>query len=653
MSRWHRIALPSRMFLATALVVSLLLFAVVFLQSWLSSQDRLTRMQEQELPAALKAVAMGIQADLNTAIAGSEALAKNPIILEWIQAGTPENQLTSIAAVMAQTQRSLGASGVFMATNNGQDIRYHHYENGRLNWRFMDRNNPDDSWYFNYMGRKQAFELNLDTNAFSGDQLRMFVNYSSDQTNSLGEPWNVAGGAMDMSQLAQTIRQYSIGDTGQVMLVLPNGLVDIHADLDRVGKLNISPFDQAEQLLKNTTAEARIFKANWEGREVFVGSLWIPNLQRFLIAEVPTQEIYADIRSNEQVTLISALILALGGVLILYPLAKALMSPVSQLRLQIAQAAEQLNLATPFHTRDQAELGDLCNQLNQLMARLRHTLEEVNQVSDEADILATQLQGGAQQATASFHQQQSALENIAQVMDGINSQVGDISQLATYAGQESEQGNQVLGHAVEQLEGSYKAIGKLEQDMMNARERMSSLLQHSDDILHVLDVIRGISEQTNLLALNAAIEAARAGEHGRGFAVVADEVRQLAQRTQSSTTEIQGMIDNLRLASTKVSDQMEVSAKSSQQGLASLEETRNQLQSMSLRMSRVFDMNAQIAASTQDQQAAIAEVHDGLQQLADQGGQASSMAEQATQATENLGQQVHRLRRKVRAFKLT
>ena len=652
MNHWHRIALPNRMFIATALVVSVLLLAVIFLQSWLSSQDRLTRMQEQELPAALKAVAMGIQADLNTAIAGSEALAKNPMILEWIQAGTPENMLAGIEAVMAQTQRSLGASGVFMATNNGQEIRYHHYENGQLNWRFMDRNNPDDAWYFNYMGRKQAFELNLDTNAFSGDQLRMFVNYSSDKINNLGEPWSVAGGAMDMSQLAQTIRQYSIGDTGQVMLVLPNGLVDMHADLDRVGKLNISQFDQAEQLLQNTSQEARIFKAHWEGREVFVGSLWIPNLQRFLIAEVPTQEIYADIRSNEQVTLISALLLALGGMLILYPLARALMAPVTQLRQQIAKAAEQLSLATPFHTRDQAELGDLCHQLNQLMTRLRHTLEEVDQVSDEAEALSENLQGGAQQATASFHQQQSALENITQVMDGITTQVGDISQLATQAGQESEEGNRVLGHAVEQLEGSYKAIGKLEQDMMDARERMSSLLQHSDDILHVLDVIRGISEQTNLLALNAAIEAARAGEHGRGFAVVADEVRQLAQRTQSSTTEIQGMIDNLRLASSQVSDQMEVSANSSHQGLASLKETRSQLQSMSLRMSKVFDMNAQIAASTQDQQAAIAEVHDGLQQLADQGGQASSMAEQATQATENLGQQVHRLRQKVRAFKL-
>ena len=649
MTTWHRLALPTRFFTASALVLALLMLAVVLIQSYFSSQDRLQRMQNQELPSALEAVANGIQAELNTAIAGSEALAKNPMLINWVKSGTPSDQLPSIQQVMAQVQRSLGASAVFMATNTGSEVRYHHYQDGELNWRYMEASNPDDSWYFNYLERNQPFELNLDTNAFSGDALRMFVNYSSDEHNPAGQPWMVAGGAMDMSEIARTIQDYSIGETGQVMLVLPTGQVDMHADISLVGELNISNRERGEQLLSQQ--QASIYRATWDGEEVFVGSLWIPSLQRFLVAEVPTQEIYQQIQSNQQATLGISLLLLLVGMALLYPLARALVAPVAQLGRQVQEVTENLDLTRSFTTQDQAEIGNLCRQMNQLMQRLRGTLNQVSAVTLEAEDLSTQLNTGAREATDAFHQQQTALEAITEVMDGITAKVGEIAFTATEASRASEEGKQVLVNSESQLEASYQAIGQLEQDMLNAREHMSSLLKHSEDILHVLDVIRGISEQTNLLALNAAIEAARAGEHGRGFAVVADEVRQLAQRTQSSTTEIQGMIDNLRLASSEVAEQMEISATSSNQGLDSLKKTRDQLHAMSERLGEVFAMNTRIADSTQHQQTEIERVHDGLQELAEQGARSSSMADQATAATSSLGQQVQQLQSKVAAFR--
>lgn len=650
MNQWHRLGMRTRLFIATALLLAVLVLLVVVLQSTLNGRDRLSRLQHDELPTALSAIAAQVQARLNTAITGSEALARNPFILDWIAAGAPAEQLPQMQAALAQVQESLQATAVFMATNDGREIRYHHYEDGKLNWRRMSADNPDDAWYFSYLNGGRSFELNLDTNAFSDEQLLMFVNFRSHRTNPAGQPLNVAGGAMNMSQLGALIREFRIGAGGQVMLVQPSGLVDIHPDMSLAGRLDLGGQPELAGLLSDKSEQGRILRLDWQGEEKFIGAIWMPALQRFLLAEVPTADIQGEIRHNQLTTLgIAGLLLSLGLVL-LYPMAGALIAPLASLRRQISATADNLDLRVRFDTRDQAEIGHLCRQLNLLMDKLRQTLSEVRHVSDETEVVVEQLHGGAREASDSFHQQQSALEQITRVMHGITTQVADIATNAGEAGRYSEEGSAVLDAAERQLEQSYGAIGRLEQDMLDARARMEALRRHSDDILHVLEVIRSISDQTNLLALNAAIEAARAGEHGRGFAVVADEVRQLAQRTQSSTTEIQHMIDNLRGASAQVAEQMEISAGSSQHGLASLTSTRDQLRQMSRRLEEVFAINSSMSTGTRAQQDAIGQIHEGLQHLAEQGARASTMVQQAASASQHLSQQVGRLRDKVMVF---
>lgn len=648
---WNRLSLPTRLFFGSAFIFLTALILVIFLQSYLAEKDQLERLEKHELPTALHSVVNGIQAELNTALAGSEALAQNPSLLDWVKRGTPENELEQIAQLMAQVRLSTGASGVFIATNNFQDTRYHHYENDQLNWRSMTSSNSDDSWFFNYLKTNQPYELNLDTNAFGGDALRIFVNYSSKAKNSQGQPLVVAGGAIDMAAISNSISQYRIGEQGRVMLVLPKGLADVHPDPALAGKLNISQLEKAPALLSNTGGQTLILRANWDGEEHFVGSLWIPSLQRFLIAQMPVAEIQSQIRKNQWVALGLGSLLILAGMAILFLMTRLMIKPLADLGRQIRTTASSLDLQTRFKTSDQAEIGDLASQLNQLMERISSTLREVMQATKETDELAEQLQAGAQLATDSFHHQQRSVEAIEQVMQSITQSVSQISDKAMEAGQHSDQGRTILVEAEDRLDSSHKALAKLEEEMTTARSRIDGLLKHSDDILHVLDVIRGISEQTNLLALNAAIEAARAGEHGRGFAVVADEVRQLAQRTQSSTSEIQNMIDNLRTASGQVAEQMEISSKSSQGSLTSLSETRHELGVMTEHLTLVFDMNSDIAQSTQAQLTAVEEVHYKLQELSQEGLKVNAMADQATSATNELGNQLERMRQQVSAFK--
>ena len=205
MEFWHRLSLRTRFYLVVALILLAQLLVVMTAQAILSSQDRLEHLENYELPLALEGIGSGIQAELNIMIAGSQALANNPTITQWVKNGMPESTFDLVAKTMVKTQSSIGALGVFLAANDGDRKVYYHYEDGQLHGRALEQSNSDDSWYFDYLSRQAEYELNLDSNDFSGDALRMFINYSSSEQHSSGSPYVVAGGVMDLAVIAKLI----------------------------------------------------------------------------------------------------------------------------------------------------------------------------------------------------------------------------------------------------------------------------------------------------------------------------------------------------------------------------------------------------------------------------------------------------------------
>jgi methyl-accepting chemotaxis protein len=328
-------------------------------------------------------------------------------------------------------------------------------------------------------------------------------------------------------------------------------------------------------------------------------------------------------------------VLAAGSVLLVLFVGRTVVKPVAR----VASALDRLaagDFTAEVDWQGSDEIGRLAdsarrirNDLGEVLRRLAVQARELDQAGASlAELSATnsrqleqQRHGTSQVATAS--------EELAATAQEVASSAAGAAEAATTADAATVAGKQVVMHAID-------AINKLDADVGVVGNTLDELAQQSAAIGKVLDVIRGIAEQTNLLALNAAIEAARAGEQGRGFAVVADEVRSLAQRTQESTQEIQATIEQLQLGSNAAVQAMEQSRKRVAEGVAGTEQAREALEAITAAVATIVQMNTQIATAAEEQGVVAGDVSRNVSDIDRSSEQLLSSAESLAQS----GQQV-------------
>lgn len=299
-----------------------------------------------------------------------------------------------------------------------------------------------------------------------------------------------------------------------------------------------------------------------------------------------------------------------------------------------AISQNDLNVACEVESHDL--IGEIVGSFNAMRDNLRGIIHELSGATTQVAAAAEELSAVTDETSRGVQNQQVEIEHVATAMNQMTATVQEVAHNAALAAQSAQQADrEAKGGALVATE----ALGGID-NLVNEMERASGVIHklenESESIGMVLDVIRGIAEQTNLLALNAAIEAARAGEQGRGFAVVADEVRTLASRTQKSTQEIQQMIERLQVGAGDAVRVMNEARGMAQGCSDQVEKAAESLGGIAGSVSQINDMNTQIASAAEEQSAVAAEINANVSNIRDVADQAAAGAQQTASASDEL-----------------
>ncbi|MFP6863572.1 MAG: methyl-accepting chemotaxis protein [Pseudomonas sp.] len=369
------------------------------------------------------------------------------------------------------------------------------------------------------------------------------------------------------------------------------------------------------------------------------------------------QQLHGDLTNQRQadtlnMTLVGLLIAALG-LLVIWLVSRGITKPLKQMVSMLDDIAQgEGDLTRRLEVNRSDELGDIAKGFNTFLGKLQNMITQVvssvQKVSDSSEHtadIAIRTNTGVQKQLAEIELVATAVHEMTATAQDVARNATHAAEAANHADRSANQGKQTVQHTAD-------AIAALAQEIGRAVTVVQTLAKDSENINAILVAIRGIAEQTNLLALNAAIEAARAGEQGRGFAVVADEVRNLAQKTQKATEEIQAMIQQLQQGTRDVVKVMEDSQSKTAVSVQQASQAAEALESITQAVSVINDMNTQIASAAEEQSAVAEDINRNVTNIGQVANEVAGGADEASQASAELTKLAEQQRRLINQFRV-
>ncbi len=460
----------------------------------------------------------------------------------------------------------------------------------------------------------------------------------------------VLGADVEITDIVSTMTKTILPGQGFMFIANKQGNVFTYSDAKLLNqpttKLDIA-FSDIQQAA-STGEELRIER---QGVDTVLMAKAIPGTELISVVAINYDSLIAPLYEGLWGQFLATVVVVAICILLFSVLCNILFRPLNNVAAALDKIANgDGDLTQRIRVESNDEVGRLALSFNTFVESLQKLISQIREQAQELNSQSELSSGQAQQSARDLNVQQQEIAMVATAVTEMASATQEIASHAEQTAQASQESAQSTRNGHTLVLKTKQSIHNLESEVQGASAVIQELDKHAQEISHVLETIQGVAEQTNLLALNAAIEAARAGEQGRGFAVVADEVRVLSQRTHASTEEIKATIDVLQMITQKAVTFMESSSSLAAGSVEDADQATQALDEINRAVAVISDMATQIATAAEEQSHVTDEITQNVTSIKDVSDQMVCGSEQALQQSESLKKQAGALNQQVAAF---
>lgn len=616
----HRLSVRQKLLVAMSLAIVCFVVVSTALSVVLTGNSLKERAVAVDLPASVGEIRNDVLRRIGGPVALTQAMASNTFLLDWESKGLSDDEMDAWKRYAQSLKTETKASTIsWVSKTTGKYLT----EAGVS--RTVSESDPGDHWFYGFLSSGKPYELDLDKDKASS-QYNLFINARFDAGGKIG----VASLGFAVGDLAESIRNYRIGEHGFVYLVRPDGAYVIHRDAALADGHHFlkdqKGFDDQTVATLLSGKQFSVARINGEDGKVFVAASYMPELNLYVIAEVPEAEVIGKITQTSTIAAIVAALIGGGvGLVIIMLVSQTIAGPLGRAATMLHDIADgQGDLTRRMKVESSDEVGVLAQSFNRFVESLNRIICDVRASTRTISTVSSEIAAGNMDLSARTEAQASGLQQTAAAMEELTATVQQNASNARAA-------NDLVVAAVSCAQRGGQVVG----EVVNS---MAAINESSRRITEIISVIDGIAFQTNILALNAAVEAARAGEQGRGFAVVASEVRALAQRSASAAKEIKTLIEGSAQSVDAGSRQVAIAQASMTEIVSSVE--------------RVTHIMSEIAHASEEQSIGIGQVSQAVGLIDENTQRNAAQVEQAAAAAGAMQEQAAALARVVGMFKL-